>query len=91
MAQVSDADVLLLWRALRAFRSGGRPACKPHGKSAVSECPLQSSCPRWPTGVDDREAIFEETLEQTEVRRAAWPCSRILDALEPGVNRISAG
>jgi hypothetical protein len=91
MAQVTDDDVLLLWRALRAFRSGARPACKPQGKPARSGCPLHAKCPRWPDGVDDRQAILEETLEQTDARRASWPCSRIMDLLGPGVTRISSG
>jgi hypothetical protein len=91
MAQVTDDEVLLLWRALRAFRSGSRPACKPQGKPRRSECPLQQGCPRWRDKLEDRLAIFEETMAQTEARRAAWPCTRVLDLLAPGVNRISSG
>jgi hypothetical protein len=34
---------------------------------------------------------MDETLEQTDARRASWPCSRILDLLTPDVRRISAG
>jgi hypothetical protein len=34
---------------------------------------------------------MDETMEQIEARRAAWPCSRILDLLTPEVTRISAG
>jgi hypothetical protein len=90
MAQVTDDEVLLLWRALRAFRSGSRPACKPQRKSVRGDCPLQRTCPRWRESLDDRQAIFEETLEQTEARRAAWPCTRLLDLLAPGVSRISS-
>lgn len=91
MAQVSEDDVLLVWRALRSFRSGARPACKPRGSPQRSDCPIEGNCPRWRAGVDDREAIFTETLDQTEARRAAWPCSRILNLLGPGVTRISSG
>jgi hypothetical protein len=90
MAQVNDDEVLLLWRAVRAFRSGARPHCKPQGRPARSDCPLEGGCPRWKAGPDDRAAMFEETLEQTEARRAAWPCSRILELLAPGVTRISS-
>jgi hypothetical protein len=32
-----------------------------------------------------------ETLEQTALRQAEWPCSRLLDALSPQVTRIGAG
>jgi hypothetical protein len=47
MARVSDDEVLLLWRALSAFRSGGRPRCAPRGRPATSDCPLYDYCPRW--------------------------------------------
>jgi hypothetical protein len=87
VARVDDAEVLLLWRALRAFRSGRKAACAPHGHPAQSDCPLFAGCPRW-SEPDDQLLSFDETLEQTEVRRAAWPCSRVLDALAPGVTRI---
>ncbi|HEU5419010.1 MAG TPA: hypothetical protein VFV41_15065 [Streptosporangiaceae bacterium] len=91
MAQVTEEDVLLMWRALRAFRSGARPACQPRGRPRHSPCPFHGSCPRWRGRVDDRAAIMEETLEQTDARRSAWPCSRILDLLTPEVRRISPG
>lgn len=91
MAQVTEDDVLLLWRALRAYRSGARPACQPRGRPRRSPCPFHESCPRWRGQADDRTAIMAETLEQIEARRAAWPCSRILDLLTPEVTRISAG
>jgi hypothetical protein len=32
---------------------------------------------------------LEETIEETERRRAAWPCSRLLDLLGPETRRIS--
>lgn len=91
MAQVSDDEVLLLWRALREFRSGARPACRPKGRARQSDCPIASHCPRWGSDIDDRLAIFDETLAQTEARRAAWPCSRVMNVLAPGVTRISSG
>ena len=91
MAKVSDGEVLLLWRALMAFRSGPRPACgtaeKPRGKPQPSPCPLHGDCPRW-DGPDDYLAIMEETPEQTERRRAAWPCTRLADLLSPELTRI---
>ena len=46
MAKVSDDEVLLLWRALMAYRSGPRPACRAQGKPPRSPCPLYARCPR---------------------------------------------
>ena len=65
MARVNDDEVLLLWRALMAFRSGRRPACKATGRPPRSPCPLYEQCPRW-AGPDDYYAVMEETPEQTE-------------------------
>lgn len=90
MARVSEAEVLLLWRALRRFREGKNPACAPRGKPLRSECPLYDSCPRW-EGLDDYTAALYESLEETESRRARWPCSRLLDLLHPEVTQIGAG
>jgi hypothetical protein len=91
MAQLSDDDVLLLWRALRAFRSGAKPPCQPRGKPVQSACPLEHACPRWHGDPDDRLAMLEETLAQMQARQARWPCARLMDLLEPGAKRISAG
>jgi hypothetical protein len=88
MARVSEDEVLLLWRSLRAFRSGGKPLCAARGRPAHSACPLYEGCPRWHGQPDDRLASMEETAEQTERRQSAWPCSRLLDLLSPGVTRI---
>ena len=52
MARVSEDEVLLLWRALMAYRSASRPACQATGRPARSPCPLYDQCPRW-TGPDD--------------------------------------
>jgi hypothetical protein len=82
MARVSDDEVLLLWRALRAFRSGRQPRCRPRGR------PARSDCPRWHGQPDDWAASLEETGGQTERRRASWPCSRLLDLLSPELTRI---
>lgn len=90
MARVSEDEVFLLWRALMAFRSGPRPACRARGKPRLSPCPLHDACPRW-SGPDDYLASMEETIGQTERRRAAWPCSRLADLLSPEVNRIGRG
>ncbi len=89
MAEVSDDEVLLLWRALMAFRSGlaGRPACRATGKPGRSPCPLHDQCPRW-DGPDDYLAVMEETPEQTEQRRSVWPCTRLADLLSPDLKRI---
>jgi hypothetical protein len=91
MAQVTEDDVLLLWRALRAFRSGSRSACQPQGRPQCGPCPFYRVCQRWRGQVDDRIAIMDETLGQIEAWRSAWPCTRILNLLTPEVTRISAG
>lgn len=88
MARVSDEEVLLLWRALRAFRSGKRPLCAVRGTPPRSDCPLHADCPRWRGQPDDWLASLDETAEQTERRRSVWPCSRLLDVLSPEVRRI---
>jgi hypothetical protein len=88
MTRVNDDEVLLLWRAVRAFRSGPRPKCAPRHGTTGSACPLYECCPRWHGQPDDRAASFMETAAQTERRQSSWPCSRLLDLLEPGVTRI---
>jgi hypothetical protein len=88
MSKVSEDEVLLLWRSLRAFRSGRRPPCRPHGHPPASDCPLHSHCPRWQGQPDDWAATLEETTESTERRRATWPCARLLDLLSPDLTRI---
>lgn len=90
MPHVSEDEVLLLWRALRTFRSGGRPACAPHGRPRRSECPLFASCPRWRGQPDDRLASMAETTAETERRRSSWPCSRLLELLSPELTRIGS-
>jgi hypothetical protein len=88
VSRVSEGEVLLLWRALRAFRSGHRPKCAPRRGTASSDCPLFERCPRWHGQPDDRAAILVETAEQTEQRQSSWPCSRLLEVLDPSVTRI---
>jgi len=88
MSQVSEDEVLLLWRAVRSFRSGRQPACAPRGRPASSACPLYRSCPRWHGQPDDRHASLEETAEETERRRATWPCARLADLLSPELTQI---
>jgi len=87
MAQVSEDEVLLLWRALVEFRSGRRPGCAATGKPPRSKCPLYAQCPRW-EGPEDYYAVMEESLAETERRRAAWPCSRVAALLSPQLRRI---
>jgi hypothetical protein len=87
VARVDPDEVLLLWRALRGFRSGRRPACAPRGRPSRSECPLFAGCDRW-TGPDDYQLSLDESIEQTERRRSRWPCSRLLDLLGPELTRI---
>jgi hypothetical protein len=88
MPRVSEDEVLLLWRAVRAFRSGGRPQCAPHGRPRHSDCPLYEDCPRWHGQPDDRLASLEEALEETERRRSTWPCSRLMDLCSPELTHI---
>ena len=88
MARVSDDEVLLLWRALRTFRSGRQPHCRPRGRPARSDCPLCDQCLRWHGQPDDWAATLEETVGQTERRRSSWPCSRLADLLSPELTRI---
>ncbi|GEM_PF-1978961 len=88
MARVSDDEVLLLWRAVREFRSGRRPACAPRGKPPQSLCPLHAACSRWQGQPDDWQASLTEPLAVTEARRASWPCSRLTELLSPETNYI---
>jgi hypothetical protein len=88
MARVNEDEVLLAWRAVRAFRSGRRPLCAGRGRPPRSDCPLHDQCPRWHGQPDDWLASMEETTEQTERRRSSWPCSRVLDLLSPDLTRI---
>jgi hypothetical protein len=88
MSRVNEDEVLLLWRALRAFRGGRKPRCAPHGRPARSDCPLYEGCPRWRGQPDDWLASLEEPVTETERRRSAWPCSRLMDLLSPDLTRI---
>lgn len=88
MARVYEDEILLLWRALVRFRSGGKAACAPDPRTGGSACPLSGACPRW-AEPDDEQLSFEETVEQTETRRSAWPCSRLLELLGPDTTRIN--
>jgi hypothetical protein len=90
MSRVKEDEVLMLWRALMAFRSGPRPACRAKGRPPSSPCPLHDQCPRW-EGPDDYYAVMDETPEQTERRRAAWPCSRVANLLSPELTHIGPG
>lgn len=87
MGKVSGDEVLLLWRALSAFRSGPNPGCAPQDRDGGSPCPLLRACPRW-AGPDDYRASLDEDLAATERRRAQWPCSRLLELLGPDAARI---
>ncbi len=90
MSRVSEDETLLLWRALRAFRSGKRPLCAPRGRPLRSDCPLYDGCPRWLGQPDDWLANLEETVEEIDRRRAGWLCSRLLDLLSPDLTRIGS-
>ena len=90
MSRVSEDEVLLLWRALRTFRSGKKPSCSARGHPARSDCPLYDGCPRWAGQPDDWLASLEETTEETERRRSGWPCSRLFDLLSPELTRIGS-
>ncbi|MHB1818521.1 MAG: hypothetical protein ACYCO9_10865 [Streptosporangiaceae bacterium] len=54
--------------------------------------PARARCSRAARGgtarPGDRTASLAETLEQVERRRAAWPCSAVLDLLSPELTRI---
>jgi Transcription factor WhiB len=78
MAGVSDAEVLLLWRALRAIRS-----CRNNHAARATARPAANARPRWNGQPDDWAASLEETFGETERHRASWPCSRLLDLLPP--------
>jgi len=90
MSRVSEDEVLLLWRALRAYRSGKKPSCSACGHPARSDCPLYSHCPRWDGQPDDWLASLDESAEEIERRRSYWPCSRLLDLLSPELTRIGS-
>ncbi len=87
MARVKEDEVLLLWRALLRFRSGKRPACAPRRTPPRSECPLFAGCDRW-SGPDDYLLGLDEDSDETERRRARWPCSRLLDLLGPELTHL---
>lgn len=86
MGRVAGEEVLLLWRALSAFRGGPSPMCAPRGADG-SPCPLWRACPRW-EGPDDFTVSLEESPDDTERRRESWPCSRVLGLLGPDTVRI---
>ena len=67
--------------------AGGVGRCYP-GHPPGSACPLVDACPRWRGQPDDHTAALAETAEQTELRRAGWPCTRLLDLLGPTTRRI---
>jgi hypothetical protein len=81
MPAVSESEVLLLWRALRQFRTGKTLGCAPRGRPPGSNCPLYANCGRWNES-DDYQLSLEETLEQTERRRAVtvWSAPRVARA-----------
>lgn len=56
--------------------------------AGAQRLPLHDSCPRWQGQPDDWLASMEETADQTERRRSAWPCSKLLDLLSPDLTRI---
>jgi hypothetical protein len=64
--------------------------CQARGKPPHSPCPLYRQCPRW-DGPDDYYSVMEETPEQTEQRRSAWPCSRLAGLLSPELRHIGPG
>jgi hypothetical protein len=77
-------------RHLGGDAGGRRPACGAKPRPLRSPCPLYDKCPRW-DGPDDYLAVMEETPEQTERRRGAWPCSGLADLLSPELRRIGPG
>jgi hypothetical protein len=87
MPALSEPEVLLLWRALRQFRSGKVPGRTPRGRPPSSKCPLYLSCGRW-SEPDDYRLSLEETLDEAVGRRAQWPCGRLLELLGPETSSI---
>jgi hypothetical protein len=83
---VTGEEVLLLWRALLRFRSGRRPLCAPR-RSRTSPCPLYAHCSRWAES-EDADLSLLETSQETERRQQRWPCTRLLELLDPEVERI---
>jgi hypothetical protein len=67
----------------RARRRPARQAIAPRAASAA----LYETCDRW-SEPDDYRLSLEETVEQSERRRARWPCSRLLELLGPGISRV---
>jgi hypothetical protein len=88
MSRVSEKEVLLTSRSLRAFRSGRRLSYRPRRHPARSHCPLHACCPRWQGQPDDWAASLGETTAKTRCRRATWPCNRRLDLLSSELTRI---
>ena len=78
MPKIDEDDVLLLWRAL----------CAPRGRPPRSNCPLYEKCDRW-SGPNDYLLSMEETVEQSERRRARWPCSRAPELLGSNTSQNS--
>lgn len=48
---------------------------------------MYNMCPRW-SEPDDRELKMDESFDETERRRSRWPCSRLLQLLDPETNWI---
>ncbi len=66
MAAVSKIEVLLLWRALRQFRSGKRPGCAPWGQ------PPSSARPSMPdVGVGASQTTIDSRSMRPLTRRCA--------------------
>ncbi len=82
--RLSGDEVLLLWRALLRFRSGRDPTCARRGTPPVSSCPLYDACPRWRVPSSGRGELDAGGDDDAE----SWPCSRLLDLLDPEVNWI---
>jgi len=71
-----------------AAQPGSRPG-RPARHPTTQRLPTCPALPRWHTqSPDDWELSLEEDPETTERRRAAWPCSRLLDLLGPEARRI---
>jgi len=61
---------------------GGTP-CEGEGLAACARRELLE----W-GGPEDYYAVIDETPEETERRRAAWPCTRLAALLSPELRRI---
>ena len=72
MPVVNESEVLLLWRALRRFRSREDSRLRTTRPAPAQQLPALCRLSTVGNEPDDYRLSLEETLEQTERRRARW-------------------